>query len=226
MDLSTLRAATGASEENASLYLPFLVGTMRAYSIDTPRRQAAFLAQIGHESKHLTAVEENLNYSVDGLLATFGRHRISEADARRLGRIDRVQGGVRRVVRPADQKGIANIIYGGEWGRVNLGNTLPGDGWRHRGMGLKQLTGRANHQLCGEDLGEDFVSNPERLMLPFNAALSAGWFWHHNKLNHWADQWDMRTLTVKVNGGLLGLHQRTSLATVALLEIEKEFGNA
>lgn len=85
-------------------------------------------------------IRENLNYSVDGLLKTFGRHRISEADARRYGRA----GG-----RPANQEAIANIIYGGEWGRVNLGNTQPGDGWRFRGGGLAQITGRANYGKFG-----------------------------------------------------------------------------
>lgn len=85
-------------------------------------------------------IRENLNYSVDGLLKTFGRHRISEADARRYGRA----GG-----RPANQEAIANIIYGGEWGRENLGNTQPGDGWRFRGGGLAQITGRANYGKFG-----------------------------------------------------------------------------
>ena len=94
-------------------------------------------------------VRENLNYSVDGLLKTFGRHRISESDARKFGR----SGG-----RPANQEAIANIIYGGEWGRQNLGNTHPGDGWKYRGGGLPQVTGRANFRKFGME------DNPEKAL--------------------------------------------------------------
>lgn len=81
-------------------------------------------------------VTENLNYSVEGLLKTFGRHRITEAQARHYGRTNN---------QPANQQVIANIIYGGEWGRKNLGNTLPNDGWDFRGRGLVQITGRTNY---------------------------------------------------------------------------------
>ncbi|WBT04789.1 hypothetical protein PFY01_08540 [Brevundimonas vesicularis] len=91
---------------------------------------AHWLGQMFVESAGFTTREENLNYSVDGLLRMFGRHRISEADARKFGRAPG---------RPAHQNAIANIIYGGEWGRKNLGNTEPGDGWRFRGGGEKQL---------------------------------------------------------------------------------------
>lgn len=92
-------------------------------------------------------VRENLNYSTDALISKFGRHRISEADARKYGR----SGG-----RPANQEAIANAIYGGEWGRKNLGNTQSGDGWKYRGGGLPQVTGRANFRKFGME------NNPEK----------------------------------------------------------------
>lgn len=88
-------------------------------------------------------VTESLNYSVQGLLKTFGRHRISAADATRLGRRDAAPK------RAANQEAIANLIYGGAWGRDNLGNTQPGDGWTYRGRGLVQITGRANYAKFG-----------------------------------------------------------------------------
>ena len=95
------------------------------------------LASAWHETgTKMQPVTENLNYSVDGLLKTFGRHRITEAQARRYGRTNN---------QPANQPAIANTIYGGEWGRKNLGNTLPNDGWDFRGRGLVQITGRTNY---------------------------------------------------------------------------------
>ena len=97
---------------------------MERYEINTPLRQAHFLAQIGHESNGLKSVTESLNYSVDGLLKTFSRSRISEADAKKYGRT---------ATQPANQEMIANTVYGGEWGLKNLGNSQPGDGFKFRG---------------------------------------------------------------------------------------------
>ena len=95
---------------------------------------AATIANIVHESGEFTRFEENLNYSVAGLIRTFGRHRISLNQCNAYGRIS----GVRK----ANEVAIANCIYGGYYGRRNLGNTLPGDGWNLRGSGGLQLTGR------------------------------------------------------------------------------------
>ena len=98
---------------------------------------AHWLGQMFVESAGFTTREENLNYSATSLIRMFGRHRISEADALKFGRTSQ---------HPANQNAIANIIYGGEWGRKKLGNTQPGDGWRYRGGGDKQITGRANYR--------------------------------------------------------------------------------
>lgn len=197
-----LMAATGCTKDRATLFLPFLQGTMKAYEITTPRRMAGFLSQISHESARLTQLQESLNYSIDGLLKTFGRHRISEADARKHGRAPG---------RPANQEAIANLLYGGSWGALNLGNVMAGDGWRFIGRGLKQLTGRDNYRRCGLAIGGDFVMHPERLLMPVNACLSAGWFWRVNGLNAIADSGDVRKMTRVVNGGLNGLPERTAM---------------
>lgn len=102
-----------------------------------PRWLAYIMATPHHETgKKFTAITENLNYSVEGLMGVFSRRRISEADCRRYGRTK---------TRAANQEAIANTIYGGEWGKENLGNTQPGDGWRFRGRGLVQITGRSNY---------------------------------------------------------------------------------
>jgi putative chitinase len=78
------------------------------------------------------------------------------------------------------------------------------------------LTGRDNYRRCGIDLGEDFVNHPDRLLLPVNAALSAGWFWHTNGLNAVADDGDVITMTEKVNGGRNGLARRQELFLIGL----------
>jgi putative chitinase len=201
-----LQAATGCTKARAELFLPFLQGAMKAYEITTPRRVAGFLSQISHESGRLETLEESLNYSVDALLSKFPK-RISEADARKFGRTP---------TQKADQQAIANLIYGGEWGKKNLGNFLWGDGWRFRGRGLKQLTGRSNYERCGDAIGEDLLNRPERLLMPVNAALSAGWFWKSHGLNEIADRADVPRMTKVINGGDFGLSERTALFNQAM----------
>jgi putative chitinase len=102
---------------------------------------------------------ENLNYSVNGLLKTFGRHRISRADADRLGR--KPGEGNLPLSR---QRAIGNLIYGGEWGRENLGNTEPDDGWVYRGRGMDHCTGRRNYTRTGAAIGVDLLANPDALL--------------------------------------------------------------
>lgn len=125
-----------------------------------PRAHIAYImATPYHETgtPRMVPSRESLNYSPEGLLATFGRHRISEADARRLGRM---------AGRPANQREIGNIIYGGEWGRKNLGNTQPNDGWLYRGGGMEHLTGRANFDRTGRAIGVDLLGNPDLMLRP------------------------------------------------------------
>jgi putative chitinase len=111
-----------------------------------------FLGQVNHETGGFISGRESLNYTVNALLTSFGRHRISESDARKFGRGSET---------PANQKAIANAIYGGEWGRKNLGNTEPNDGFLFRGNGSIQLTGRANHQAF-----TNFIKDPEIMLNP------------------------------------------------------------
>ena len=110
---------------------------MQKYEINTPLRIAHFLAQIDHESSGLMRMTESLNYSVEALMATFSRSRISEQQCRMFGRTP---------TQKANQKAIANTIYGGEWGKLNLGNVYPNDGWKYRGRGALMCTGRANYR--------------------------------------------------------------------------------
>ena len=194
--------ATGATSERAKAWRPHLQAACERFGIDTTRRAVGFLSQIGHESGGLTTLSENLNYSSDALLKLFGRHRISQQDAVKFGRTKYQQ---------ADQVALSNILYGGIFGRRNLGNTQQGDGWRYRGRGLKQITGRANYAAAGAALGLDLLEDPDLVLEHENAANTAGWFWHENGLNQAADRGDVAAMTRKINGGTIGLAQRQAL---------------
>jgi putative chitinase len=211
-----LIVATNCSEVNAEKYLSAINLTLERYGIGTKKTTAAFLSQIAHESSSLNTIVENLNYRVAALTSLFGRQRISDEQAKMFGRDDTIK-------QPANQEAIANIIYGGDWGRRNLGNTDEGDGWKFRGRGLKQVTGRSNYDRCGKALDIDLVSNPDELLNPIYAALSAGWFWdsrRRNGIEEAAESDDVETVTKLINGGLLGIEQRKDLYYKALEVLE------
>jgi len=96
-------------------------------------------------------------------------------------------------------------------GRADLGNTVPGDGFKYRGRGLIQITGRANYAACGEALGLDLINHPELLEQPQYACLSAAWFWATKGLNTLADADKFETITRRINGGLNGQTDRLKL---------------
>jgi putative chitinase len=171
-------------------WLEPLLKTFEKYEINTPRRQAAFIGQCGHESASFKVLRENLNYSAKGLTATWPS---------RFPNIEQAMEFERKPER------IANKVYGG---RADLGNTEDGDGWKFSGKGLIQLTGRNNYKTCGDALGVDLIANPELLIEPEYAALSAGWFWNKRGLNALADNEDWNTITKRINGGTHGLQDR------------------
>lgn len=171
--------------------------------IRTPLRVAHALAQQCVETGGFAALAESLNYSSSALLRTFGSARISEADAARLGR----KAGD-PPLETSRQKDIANIVYGGEWGRKNLGNTKPGDGWRFRGRGPKQVTGRSNYTQIAALSGMDLVDHPELLEQPDAGMRAACLFWKKAGCNKWADDDDVTGLTRTINGGLNGIDAR------------------
>jgi putative chitinase len=171
-------------------WLDGLNATFQKYEINTPRRQSAFIGQCGHESASFKMLEENLNYSAKGLVATWpSRFHDIEFDSEYERKPER----------------IANKVYGG---RADLGNTEDGDGWRFHGRGLIQLTGRSNYTVCGLALGKPFAEHPELILEPENACLSAGWFWNKRGLNALADNEDWTTITKRINGGTIGLSDR------------------
>jgi putative chitinase len=186
----------------AAPYAAELVKQMAESGIQaTPKRAAIFLGQVATESGGFKTVVESLNYSAEALVKLFGRHRISEEDASQYGRT---------ASHPANQKALANILYGGEFGRKQLGNVFTADGWDFRGRGLKQLTGRDNYKRFSKAwLGDDsLLIAPDRVAEPAGAVASAIWFWAANQLNAEADRGDVRSVTKIVNGGAMGLPDR------------------
>ena len=172
-----------------------LEAAIRAYPVLLdPAVLDDWLGQMWVESAGFSVLVENLNYSVEALISKFGRHRISIAEAQRYGRAPG---------RPADQKAIANIIYGGEWGRVNLGNIGPNDGWENRGSGVKQITGLANIRESGftaKELREDI----------YKSCLAAAKFFINHGCVPFAQRGDVVGVTKKVNGGTNGLVDRAA----------------
>jgi putative chitinase len=197
--VDVLLLAMAFPANTAANLVPWVEPTRTAcirWGIDTIREVASFLANINVETAGLTRLSESLNYSVEALLTKFGRHRISDADARRFGRT---------ATRPADQEAIANALYGGEWGRKNLGNTEPGDGWRFRGYGPKQLTGRANQSAFAKAVGMAVEDVPAFVRTPAGGMMSAGWFWKSRNLDAAAATPGLEDDRRLINGGTFGL---------------------
>lgn len=166
MDLKTLQIATGAKTKDAERLLSFIDSAMTEFEINTPRRQAMFLPQIGHESGHLEYLKE-----IWGPTPTQLRYD----------------------------------------GRKDLGNVQTGDGFKYRGRGLIQVTGRSNYEQVGKALGLPLIDQPELLESPENAARSAAWFWKNRGLNELADAGDYERITRRINGGLNGYAERVAL---------------
>ena len=184
-------ALPAVKDENIELFYEPLVAAMEEFGIDSPARMAGFLAQCAHESANFSAVRENLNYSADGLNKVFPKY------FRNAGR------NAQEYHRQPEK--IANVVYAN---RMGNGDEMSGDGWRFRGRGLIQLTGRNNYTLCGNDLEVDLTEEPEYLETPEGAARSAAWFWWKNNLNAFADKNDIVGMTKRINGGTIGLEDR------------------
>jgi putative chitinase len=201
-----LRAALPAARPtDIAHFVTPLAEACAEWGIDTPLRLAAFLAQIAHESGQLRALVENLNYSAEALLRVFPRH------------FDETQA----VAYARQSQRIGSRVYAN---RMGNGDESSGDGWRYRGRGLIQVTGKTNYAACGTALGLDLIDQPELLEQPGPAARSAGWFWHSHDLNRPADARDIETITRRINGGLTGLDDRKAhyARACAALEVSHE----
>lgn len=186
-----------ATDTSIEIFGVLLNKTMEQYDIHTPQRIAAFIAQVGHESGYLKYIKENLNYSSSGLLTNFSKYFSADEAV--------------EYARNAEK--IANRVYAN---RMGNGDEASGDGWRYRGRGLIQITGRDNYARCGAGLGMDLIEEPTYLETPVGAVASAGWFWDSHKLNDLADAGDIKKMTKVINGGYNGLDDRMHIYKIVM----------
>lgn len=183
-----------ASKFNAEI-IPELNKVLSKFGINkNPKRFTHFMAQIAHESAHFNRLEENLKYSGERLWELFRKYFNDQAEAQSFAR---------------QPEKIANRIYGG---RMGNGDEASGDGWRYRGRGFIQLTGRDNYREIGRRIGVDLEANPDLVATDLSVALKASCaYWDWKKLNALADADDIRGITRQINGGYVGLADRQKL---------------
>ena len=198
-----LARSTGASISIATAWLVPVVAAMERFDINTRSRQAYFVSQISVECRHFTALREDLDYSVEALLAQWPTHFTQET-AEQYGRTG---------TQKANQVMIANLAYGGRFGN---GDAASGDGWKFRGGGCIGTTFRDNYRSAGIALGLPLEEHPEQIVQPAVAALTAGLYWMQHNCNERADAHDIIGITRAINGGLNGLQARTALYAQAM----------
>ena len=202
---AAILAACGVRQATANRWGPIFADEVRHGTFSKGDADLAdFLPNILHESAMLERLVESLDYAADRLVAVFGPSRISPARAQEIGRTSR---------HPADQPAIANQVYGGDWGRKQLGNIAGDDGWRYRGRSPIQLTGRANYRRVGDLMGQNLEGLPELLEQP-RYALDACIAWWEDRI---PDSMLGETTAVRqrVNGGTLGLEEVKALTIKA-----------
>jgi putative chitinase len=175
--------------EKAAATLKGLLPAVEYAELNTPARQGGFIAQCAHESRGFSVFTENLNYSAAGLRTTFRKY-FTEEQAHAFER---------------HPERIGNKVYAN---RLGNGNEASGDGYRFRGRGAIQCTGKDKYLILSKLFGVDFIANPELLATPEYACLSAAWYWKDRKINVFADAKDIRNMTLAVNGGLNGFDER------------------
>jgi putative chitinase len=172
--------------------------TFNRFGINTPKQQAAFIGQCGHECGNFRILEENLNYKAATLVKLWPKRFPSLEIASQYA---------------GNPKKIANMVYASRMGNRD---EQSGDGYRFRGRGCIQLTGSANYFHAGQALGIDFTADPDQVATPKYAALTAGWFWATHGCNDLAEAGNWMGLTKKINGGTIGLDDRIAHTNQAL----------
>lgn len=186
------------NKKECEYYLNALNKVLPEYEINSPLRIAHFLAQILHESGHLKYKSENLNYSAQSLLKVFPKYFKDTIDANNYAR------------QPVK---IANRVYAN---RMGNGNEASGEGWKFRGRGLLQLTGKSNYIECGKFCKLDLIQFPDSILGDPELNIKvACWYWSSRGLNQHADRNDITTITKKINGGLNGIEDRTKILSKA-----------
>jgi putative chitinase len=205
---SVRKAVPGVSLAQLPGYINPLVNALEEAQINNPARIAAFLAQLGHESSSFSRFIENLNYSADGLRATFPKYIKTAAEAAAYAR---------------KPEKIANRVYAN---RIGNGSESSGDGWKYRGRGPIQLTGKANYTQFTRDVGSkfgvDFVRNPDLVADPVWGFRAAAWYWNTRGLNALADRGEFDEITYRINGGYKGKEDRDKRFVLAKRALSEE----
>lgn len=163
------------------------------YSLTTVNRLAGFIAQCGHESANFRLNIENLNYSAKALRAVFGKYFPTDSIANTYARKPEL---------------IANKVYAN---RMGNGPESSGDGWRYRGRGYIQLTGKDNYTFFSQYINKTLSETLQYILTVQGSLESAAWFWDKNNLNKYCDNDDIVGMTKRINGGTNGLSHRTKL---------------
>ena len=200
MTPDALRLATGCKQEAAERFAGAITDAMDEFRIREPAAIAHFLAQIAHESALFERLVENLNYSWQGLMRTWPSRFPSEDFAKQYHR---------------QPEKIANYVYAS---RLGNGPPSSGDGWKYRGRSLIQTTGRYNYARTSNGIGVDVVSEPDRMTEPVTASRASAWFWMDRECDGLVG--DVHALTVRINGGTIGLNERIALTKRALAAME------
>ena len=190
-DFTKDHVSTILHRDDAGEWYDAMMEMFPKYDITTPNRVAGFIAQTAHESANYKVLSENLNYSAKALDAIFGKY-------------------FKRAGRDAEQwhrqpEKIANTIYAG---RMDNGDTASGDGWRYRGGGILQLTGKYNYTAFGKSVGMSAEDATDYVRTKQGAIESACWFWKENNINKYCDNDDIVRMTKRINGGTIGLADR------------------
>lgn len=204
MDISQFQRASGINQELGTRWYPHISAAMQEFGIKTPEDQAMFIAQLGHESSGLSRLVESFNYSVNGLSGFVRAGRITQDQAKTLGRKP-----YERVLPLERQRAIANLVYS-----KRMGNNGPSDGWNYRGRGLIQITGLNNYRDCGNGLRIDLVERPELLAQDLYAARSAAWFFSTKGCMKYTG--DLVRVTQIINGGQNGIDDRRERYAAAI----------
>ena len=202
MTLTQFRRAASVTDALAAQWYQPLQDAMARFDINTPKRQAAFIAQVAHESGGFTCATESLYYKDPVRIAQIFK---TGFDLDYNGKVDPAEvefarGYVRNSVK------LANRAYANRNGN---GNESSGDGYRYRGRGPMQTTGKGNYKATGDGIGVDLVANPDLLNDPKIGALAAAWYWKTNGCNALADADKFSAITVAINGkAMLGQTDR------------------
>lgn len=176
-----------------------LMQGMQNAGITDPKEQAMFLAQMDHESGGFRSLEENVRYRPKQFLKLFGKRAGITTEEQAAAILDKGEAAT------------AEAMYGGAWGKKNLGNTDPGDALKFKGRGFTQLTGRANYEAAAKATGLDLVNNPELAADPANAAKIATWYWQSRKgLAAAGKAGNVEAATKAINGGTIGIDDRAA----------------